>query len=96
MSLLIGISTVMAQRTVKMTMQEQKSMKEKVEEEQVLFGQVRYIRSNLHALRRTGALDSRQQHRLEQLIERWIMDPSSFIGPDGDVSTLYMRHPQGY
>ena len=41
-------------------------------------------------------LDSRQQHRLEQLIERWIMDPSSFIGPDGDVSTLYMRHPQGY
>ena len=55
-----------------------------------------YADGYLHALRRTGALDSRQQHRLEQLIERWIMDPSSFIGPDGDVSTLYMRHPQGY
>jgi hypothetical protein len=27
--------------------------------------------------------------RLESLVERWIMDPSSFIGPDGDVSTLY-------
>ena len=55
-----------------------------------------YADGYLHALRRTGALDSRQQHRLEQLIERWILDPSSFIGPDGDVSTLYMRHPQGY
>jgi hypothetical protein len=30
--------------------------------------------------------------RLELLVERWIMDPSSFIGPDGDVSTLY-SHP---
>jgi hypothetical protein len=24
------------------------------------------------------------------------LDPSSFIGPDGDVSTLYMQHPRGY
>ena len=30
----------------------------------------------------------------EQLIDRWILDPSSFIGPDGDVSTLYSRLPQ--
>ena len=55
-----------------------------------------YADGYLHALRRTGSLDSRQQLRLEQLIDRWILDPSSFIGPDGDVSTLYSRHPQGY
>jgi hypothetical protein len=29
------------------------------------------------------------------LIERWILDPSSFIGPDGDVSTLF-RHPNQF
>ena len=40
-----------------------------------------YADGYLHALRRCGSLDSRQQHRLEQLIDRWIMDPSSFIGP---------------
>jgi len=22
-------------------------------------------------------------------VDRWIMDPSSFIGPNGDLSTLY-------
>ena len=27
------------------------------------------------------------------LIERWILDPSSFIGPDGDMGTLY-RQPE--
>ena len=55
-----------------------------------------YADGYLHALRRTGSLDPRQQLRLEQLIDRWILDPSSFIGPDGDVSTLYSRHPQNY
>ena len=55
-----------------------------------------YADGYLHALRKTGSLDIREQHRLEQLIDRWILDPSSFIGPDGDVSTLYMRHPHGY
>ena len=54
-----------------------------------------YADGYLHALRRCGSLDNRQQHRLEQLIDRWIMDPSSFIGPDGDASTLYLRRPQG-
>ena len=53
-----------------------------------------YADGYLHALRRAGALDPREQHRLEQLIDRWILDPSSFIGPDGDVSTLYSRLPQ--
>lgn len=56
-----------------------------------------YADGYLHALRRAGALDPLEQHRLEQLIDRWILDPSSFIGPDGDVSTLYSRLPQqGY
>ena len=55
-----------------------------------------YADGYLHALRKTGSLDIREQHRLEQLIDRWILDPSSFIGPDGDVSTLYMQHPHGY
>ena len=55
-----------------------------------------YSDDYLHALRKSGSLDPRSQHRLEQLIDRWILDPSSFVGPDGDVSTLYMRHPQGY
>ena len=55
-----------------------------------------YADGYLHALRKTGYLDIREQHRLEQLIDRWILDPSSFIGPDGDVSTLYMQHPHGY
>ena len=55
-----------------------------------------YADGYLHALRKTGSLDIREQHRLEQLIDRWILDPSSFIGPDGDVSTLYMQHRHGY
>mgnify|MGYP007000156296 len=50
----------------------------------------------LHALRRSSTLDPRVLHRLEQLIDRWILDPSSFIGPDGDVSTLYMRRPEAF
>ena len=55
-----------------------------------------YADGYLHALRKSGGLDPREQHRLEQLIDRWILDPSSFIGPDGDVSTLYSRHPHNY
>ena len=55
-----------------------------------------YADGYLHALRKSGSLDPRQQHRLEQLIERWILDPSSFIGPDGDRSTLFLRRQQGY
>ena len=55
-----------------------------------------YADGYLHALRKTGSLDIREQHRLEQLIDRWILDPSSFIGPDEDVSTLYVQHPHGY
>jgi hypothetical protein len=42
-----------------------------------------YADGYLHALRRTGMLDHQAQRRLEELIERWILDPSSFLGPDG-------------
>ena len=48
-----------------------------------------YADGYLHALRRTGVLDSHSQRRLEELIDRWILDPSGFIGPEGDLSTLY-------
>ncbi len=48
-----------------------------------------YADGYLHALRRTEVLDPIAQQRLEELVDRWILDPSSFIGPGGDVSTLY-------
>jgi hypothetical protein len=50
-----------------------------------------YADGYLHALRRCRSLETREMARLELLIERWILDPSSFIGPDGDVSTLYSQ-----
>jgi len=40
-------------------------------------------------LRKTAVLDPLAQRRLEELVDRWILDPSSFIGPGGDMSTLY-------
>ncbi|MCT0219551.1 hypothetical protein KQ304_11195 [Synechococcus sp. CS-1329] len=48
-----------------------------------------YADGYLHALRRGSVLQPLDQRRLEDLIERWIMDPSSFIGPDGNISTLF-------
>ena len=48
-----------------------------------------YADGYLHALRKTALLDPLSQRRLEELIDRWIMDPSSFVGPGGDVSTLF-------
>jgi hypothetical protein len=48
-----------------------------------------YADGYLHALRRTAVLDAQSQRRLEELIDRWILDPSGFIGPEGDLSTLY-------
>ncbi len=50
-----------------------------------------YADGYLHALRKTGRLDPRNQEKLEKLIERWILDPSSFIGPDGDINNLFYR-----
>ncbi len=48
-----------------------------------------YADGYLHALRRTSVLDHHSQRQLESLIDRWIRDPSSFIGPDGDPRTLF-------
>ncbi|MBE9153666.1 MULTISPECIES: DUF6761 family protein [unclassified Cyanobium] len=48
-----------------------------------------YADGYLHALRRTAVLDPLVLRRLEDLVERWILDPSSFIGPDGDPRALY-------
>jgi len=48
-----------------------------------------YADGYLHALRRSSLLDPIQQRRLEELVERWILDPSSFIAPDGDPRPLF-------
>ena len=55
-----------------------------------------YADGYLHALRRTTVLDPLSQRRLEELVDRWIMDPSSFIGPDGDPRTLFERETGRY
>ena len=38
----------------------------------------------LQALRNSNSLELKDQEKLERLIERWILDPSSFINPDDD------------
>ena len=43
-----------------------------------------YCDGYLQALRNCSALEQRDQDKLEKLIERLILDPSSFIEPDGD------------
>jgi len=48
-----------------------------------------YADGYIHALRRSQQLDHHSQNRLEELIDRWIQDPSSVVGPDGDPSRLY-------
>jgi len=50
-----------------------------------------YADGYLHALRKCGQLDQREQEKLEKLMQRWVLDPSSFIGPDGDISTLFYK-----
>lgn len=55
-----------------------------------------YADGYLHALRKTAQLEPREQARLETLIDRWILDPSSFIGPDGDISTLFQKKGNGF
>jgi len=43
-----------------------------------------YSDGYLQALRNCNSLEQKDQEKLERLIERWILDPSSFIDPDGD------------
>ena len=50
-----------------------------------------YADGYLHALRRAEALDKNQLAKLERLMERWVLDPSSFIGPDGDLERLFNK-----
>ena len=43
-----------------------------------------YCDGYLQALRNCNSLEQRDQGKLERLIDRWILDPSSFIEPGGD------------
>ena len=43
-----------------------------------------YSDGYLQALRNCNSLEQKDQEKLERLIERWILDPSSFIDQDGD------------
>jgi len=43
-----------------------------------------YSDGYLQALRNCSSLEQNDQEKLERLIERWILDPSSFIDPNGD------------
>jgi len=43
-----------------------------------------YSDGYLQALRNCSTLEQKDQEKLEKLIERWILDPSSFIEPDGE------------
>ena len=42
-----------------------------------------YAEGYLQALRNSNTLEQKDQEKLERLIERWILDPSSFIDPKG-------------
>ena len=50
-----------------------------------------YSDGYLHALRKERLLSPKDQDKLEKLVEVWILDPSSFIGPDGDINNLYFQ-----
>ena len=43
-----------------------------------------YSDGYLQALRNSNSLELKDLEKLERLIERWILDPSSFIRPGGD------------
>ena len=43
-----------------------------------------YCDGYLQALRNCNSLEARDLQKLERLIERWIIDPSSFINPNDD------------
>ena len=50
-----------------------------------------YSDGYLHSLRKERILNPKDQDKLEKLVSAWIMDPSSFIGPDGDINNLYFQ-----
>ncbi len=53
-----------------------------------------YVDGYIHALRKTNRLSIKDQEKLETLLNRWIMDPSSFIGPSGDFNDLFFMKNQ--
>ena len=48
-----------------------------------------YSDGYLQALRNCNSLEQKDQDKLERLITRWILDPSNFIGPDGEPKRLF-------
>ena len=47
----------------------------------------------LQALRNCSSLGQNDQEKLERLIERWILDPTSFINPEGNGNCLLYTSP---
>ena len=45
----------------------------------------------LQALRNSKSLEQKDQEKLEKLIAKWILDPSSFLGPDGKQMGRFLR-----
>ena len=51
-----------------------------------------YCDGYLQALRNCNSLEPKDQEKLERLIERWILDPSSFIEPgDGENKGFFNK-----
>ena len=48
-----------------------------------------YVDGYMHALRKTKVLQEKDLQKLDILINKWIMDPSSFVGPNGDLNNLF-------
>ena len=55
-----------------------------------------YADGYLHAVRKIGRLEHGELRKLEQIIDRWVMDPSSFIGPGEDISSLFYKKEIGW
>ncbi len=50
-----------------------------------------YSDGYLQALRNCNALELKDQEKLERLIERWILDSSSFINPDSEENKGFFK-----
>jgi len=48
-----------------------------------------YSEGYLQGLRNSNSLELKDQEKLERLIERWILDPSSFIDPNENQNKRY-------
>ena len=50
-----------------------------------------YSEGYLQALRNCSALGKSDQDKLERLIERWLLDPSSFIDPNDEGNMSFFN-----